>query len=252
MCQQHQSQGHDGSSAASSQSDTNSRPHYNDPFPWHLGAFDAHCHPTDTMSSIASLATLNARVLAIMATRSQDQHLVAQVAAEHGVSDSDSPLNYEGISSSDSGDLASKRTCKVVPAFGWHPWFSYQLYDDTASNSNSENASSTEDAFKIAHYKAVLQPTPKDPTFLSSSPSNPLILIHSIHPQTTHFLPPRTHRRNRPRQGLPSPAAMDPRRRLFSRRGPHPRRARGPAPQPVPRADAAPAGRFAGAAATCG
>ncbi|PNP41729.1 hypothetical protein TGAMA5MH_06322 [Trichoderma gamsii] len=123
------------------------------------------------MSSIASLATLNARVLTIMATRSQDQHLVAQVAAEHGVSDSDSPLNYEDGSSSDStaGDPTSKGTCKVVPAFGWHPWFSYQLYDDTASNSNSEDTS-TEDAFKIAHYKAVLSPTPKDPSFLSSLP----------------------------------------------------------------------------------
>ncbi|PON23615.1 hypothetical protein TGAM01_v207559 [Trichoderma gamsii] len=123
------------------------------------------------MSSIASLATLNARVLTIMATRSQDQHLVAQVAAEHGVSDSDSPLNYEDGSSSDStaADPTSKRTCKVVPAFGWHPWFSYQLYDDTASNSNSEDTS-TEDAFKIAHYKAVLSPTPKDPSFLSSLP----------------------------------------------------------------------------------
>lgn len=175
MCQQHQNQGHDGAPAASPQSNPNNRPHYNDPFPWHLGAFDAHCHPTDTMSSIASLATLNARVLAIMATRSQDQHLVAQVAAEHGVSDSDLPLNHQDDSNSD--DPASKRTCKVVPAFGWHPWFSYQLYDDTASNptysppnSNSENASTTEDAFRIAHYKAVLSPTPKDPSFLSSLP----------------------------------------------------------------------------------
>ncbi|UKZ59897.1 uncharacterized protein TrAtP1_001185 [Trichoderma atroviride] len=174
MCQQHQNQGHDGTPAASPQSDTNTRPRYNDSFPWHLGAFDAHCHPTDTMSSIASLATLNARALAIMATRSQDQHLVAQVAAEHGVSDSDSPLNHGDDSILDG--LASKRTCRVVPAFGWHPWFSYQLYDDTASNhsspnSNPDNATSTtEDAFRIAHYKAVLSPTPKDPSFLSSLP----------------------------------------------------------------------------------
>ncbi|KAM0484534.1 hypothetical protein ACHAPX_001960 [Trichoderma viride] len=168
MCQQHQSQGHDGAPAASPQANTNNRPHQNDPFPWHLGAFDAHCHPTDTMSSIASLATLNARVLAIMATRSQDQHLVAQVAAEHGVSDSDSPMNYEDGSRSDSS--SRERTCKVVPAFGWHPWFSYQLYDDTASNSKSEDTSTTEDAFKIAHYKAVLSPTPKDPSFLSHLP----------------------------------------------------------------------------------
>lgn len=176
MCQQHQGQTHDGATAASPQSDD--RPHYDDPFPWHLGAFDAHCHPTDTMASIASLATLNVRVLAIMATRSQDQHLVAKVATEHGISESDSPLNYEDSSSSDSSsvDPAGKRACKVVPAFGWHPWFSYQLYDDTASNPtysppNPENPdmSATEEA-KIAHYKAVLSPTPKDPSFLSSLP----------------------------------------------------------------------------------
>ncbi|KAL7893688.1 TatD family [Trichoderma sp. SZMC 28014] len=179
MCQHH----HDESPAASSQPDTNSRPHHNDPFPWHLGAFDAHCHPTDTMSSIASLATLNARVLAIMATRSQDQHLVAQVAAEHGVSDSDSPLNYED------GSNSSKRTCKVVPAFGWHPWFSYQLYDDTASNSENASTTTTEDAFKTAHYRTVLQPTPKDPSFLSSlPPPTPLSsFIASTRKQLTSF-----------------------------------------------------------------
>ncbi|KAL6898149.1 TatD family [Trichoderma evansii] len=176
MCQQHQGQAHNRAAAASPQSDA--RPHYDDPFPWHLGAFDAHCHPTDTMASIASLATLNARVLTIMATRSQDQHLVAEVAAKHGISDSDSPLNYENNSSSDSGsvDPASKKACKVVPAFGWHPWFSYQLYDDTASNPTynppkpeDSDTSATEEA-KIAHYKAVLAPTPKDPSFLSSLP----------------------------------------------------------------------------------
>ncbi|GFP53586.1 hypothetical protein ACSS6W_001143 [Trichoderma asperelloides] len=177
MCQQHQAQAQDGAAAASPQPD--GRPHYRDPFPWHLGAFDAHCHPTDTMASIASLATLNARVLAIMATRSQDQHLVAKVAAEHGISDSDSPLNYQGGSSSAdpaSAAPASKTACRVVPAFGWHPWFSYQLYDDTASDPtykppNSENSDTptAEDA-KIAHYKVVLSPTPKDPSFLSSLP----------------------------------------------------------------------------------
>ncbi|KAL7921695.1 TatD family [Trichoderma austrokoningii] len=134
------------------------RPHHNDPFPWHLGAFDAHCHPTDTMSSIASLASLNSRALTIMATRSQDQHLVAKVAAEHGVSDKD------GSSSSDAA------TCKVVPAFGWHPWFSYQLYDDTASNQYNPESSASEDALKMAHYKAVLSPTPNDASFLASLP----------------------------------------------------------------------------------
>ncbi|KAJ4864579.1 tatD related DNase domain-containing protein [Trichoderma breve] len=165
MCQHHHNQPSD---------DTNSQPPpdipvYNDPFPWHLGAFDAHCHPTDTMSSIASLATLNTRVLTIMATRSQDQQLVADVASEHG--------------------------CKVIPAFGWHPWFSYQLYDDsipnpTFSTHNAEDPNkSTEQDAKIAHYKAVLSPTPQDQSFLSSLPTpTPLSsLISSTRQYLTSF-----------------------------------------------------------------
>ncbi|TFA99170.1 Cut9-interacting protein scn1 [Trichoderma ghanense] len=145
--------------------------HGDESFPWHLGAYDAHCHPTDTMSSLSpsSIAALRTRVLAIMATRSQDQQLVADVAADHGINDADSE------SEPDSADTS----CKVVPAFGWHPWFSYQLYDDTVpnptynynpSNTDNHDASAEEDA-KIAHYQAVLSPTPQDRSLLSSLPT---------------------------------------------------------------------------------
>ncbi|KAI9842735.1 MAG: hypothetical protein M1838_002994 [Thelocarpon superellum] len=116
-------------------------------FPWHLGLYDAHCHPTDTMSAISSISDMKARTLAIMATRAQDQTLVADVADRYGAD--------------------SLQGCRVIPAFGWHPWFSHQLYDDCApdSSSNLEDPS----ARKVAHYQAVLTPQP-EPTFLDSLP----------------------------------------------------------------------------------
>ncbi|KAK3391088.1 hypothetical protein B0H63DRAFT_467231 [Podospora didyma] len=134
---------------------------FSDDFPWHVGVCDAHCHPTDTMASIASVGGMRARVLTIMATRSQDQELVAAVAADHGVTD-------QGWLSSPPSPSAGQAVEKVVPAFGWHPWFSYQFYDDDAAESTSD-LSEAAGARKAKHYTAVLSPVP-DADFISSLP----------------------------------------------------------------------------------
>ena len=124
------------------------------PFPWHIPVFDAHCHPTDTMASVASLATMRAAGLTIMATRSQDQHLVADVATSHG---------------------EPGGGCSVVPSFGWHPWFSHQLYDDAGSSTYVAPQDDSDEALhaaKKAHYTTVLAPSrEEDDEFIRSLPT---------------------------------------------------------------------------------
>lgn len=119
----------------------------NDEFPWHLGVFDAHCHPTDTMLSISAIPSMKARALTIMATRAQDQDLVAKVADELGVK-------------------GTNEIPKIVPCFGWHPWFSHQLFDE----SDYAGKDRLDEEERIAHYQAVLHPNPEDKEFLSALP----------------------------------------------------------------------------------
>ncbi|KAJ5758028.1 uncharacterized protein N7511_006722 [Penicillium nucicola] len=113
------------------------------PFPWDIGVHDAHCHPTDTMASVADIPQMKATTLTIMATRGEDQDLVQQTAMSLGKSEQ-SPE-------------------KAIPCFGWHPWFSHQIVDDTDANT----AQTKED-----HYMAVLSPPPiDDHTFINALPT---------------------------------------------------------------------------------
>ena len=125
-------------------------------FPWDLGVFDAHCHPTDTMSSIAEIPQMKARTLTVMATRGEDQDLVLGVA--------------ESMAAEGTGGHS-----RILPCFGWHPWFSYQIYDDTAAGAEAEAGQPITDEVKKAHYEKVLAPSPKDKSdgdhFISALPS---------------------------------------------------------------------------------
>ncbi|KFA69741.1 hypothetical protein S40285_09099 [Stachybotrys chlorohalonatus IBT 40285] len=158
MCQDHATPS--GPSEPKQHEDDGDR---SEPFPWDAGVFDAHCHPTDTMSSIQLIPNMQARCLTIMATRSQDQHLVAQVAGSHAVTSRDELDVKDG-------------SAKLVPAFGWHPWFSHQLFDDTVAQPSYNPPESSEDdeaavrAAKKAHYQAVLAPSPEDAGFIDSLP----------------------------------------------------------------------------------
>lgn len=121
-----------------------------DEFPWHIGIFDAHCHPTDIMSSISLIPKMKARCLTVMGTRAEDQHLVAQVAGKHG------------IKSSSQNDW-TREEC-MVPCFGWHPWFAHMMYldDPTADGEPQQKILTGEE--KISHYQKVLAPNRESPS----------------------------------------------------------------------------------------
>ncbi|CAG7923694.1 unnamed protein product [Penicillium olsonii] len=105
-----------------------------EPFPWEIGVHDAHCHPTDTMASVSDIPHMKTTTLTIMATRGDDQDLVQQTAELCSVQSDTDHID------------------RIVPCFGWHPWFSHQI-----SNSASSDAQN-----KKEHYDAVLTPSPAD------------------------------------------------------------------------------------------
>lgn len=124
-----------------------------EPFPWHLGVYDAHCHPTDVMGHVPSIPGMKASVFTVMSTRGEDQQFVAEVADTYG------------LKSSSTLETASREEC-MIPCFGWHPWFSHQMYDDTLSEPPNIHSND----FKTLHYQAVLTPKPEDTEFLQSLP----------------------------------------------------------------------------------
>lgn len=117
------------------------------PFPWQIGIYDAHCHPTDTLDGLHDIPRMRTRVLTIMATREQDQELVSNAFAANELDPSrlTPDANAEDLQ------------CQILPAFGWHPWFSHHMYDDTDGSAVPEHTE---------HYQRVLQPTPEDEDFL--------------------------------------------------------------------------------------
>ena len=151
MCRQHESNSQHVDVAPQSTAPSGAATGASGPFPWDVGVFDAHCHPTDTMPSVASIPHMKARGLAVMSTRSQDQDLVSQVAMDQGVQ------NPDDLSASPSPER------RFVPCFGWHPWFSYQIYDDTDPGFAYDGTPQQ----KIAHYDKILTPAPSsaDPSF---------------------------------------------------------------------------------------
>ncbi|KAI1143055.1 hydrolase [Hypoxylon sp. FL0543] len=155
MCQQHSGESEPSVSGAPISNNDAGTPL--EPFPWEVGVFDAHCHPTDTMASISSIPDMKVRVLTVMSTRSQDQDLVSDVASRYGVKDSNTTMS--ALSSAEG---------RLVPCFGWHPWFAYQIYDDLSSNPTYDGTSSG----KISHYDKILAPSPssKDASFSEGLP----------------------------------------------------------------------------------
>ena len=123
------------------------------PFPWHLGAFDAHCHPTDTVPSLDNIAGMKTRALTIMATRGQDQRLVADFADKLGVGDG-------AIPALESTNTREKSRGYIIPAFGWHPWFSHQILVDEKDGTPS----------RLDHYRLAISPSPEDDGFIAALP----------------------------------------------------------------------------------
>ncbi|KAJ9137323.1 Cut9-interacting protein scn1 [Pleurostoma richardsiae] len=162
MCAPPSSEDTDGSQAPQSSPPANERTRNDgDDFPWDAGVCDAHCHPTDTMSSVPFIPDMGARCLTVMSTRSQDQDLVASAAEEHGV------RSLEELSRP--GSDASDPPRKLIPAFGWHPWFSHQLYDDTGAAA-AGSFDPSDPKHKAQHYASVLTPPPP-PEFLAGLPA---------------------------------------------------------------------------------
>lgn len=128
-------------------------------FPWHLGVFDAHNHIGERVSSAEHIPGMKARCVAIMATRSQDQHIVASIAESMGASGDDYMIHHGG-------------PCRVIPGFGRHPWFSHELYNDLAATPSicEDEAKRDREAAKSDHYAKILSPLP-EPEFIADLPT---------------------------------------------------------------------------------
>ncbi|OAX82291.1 hypothetical protein ACJ72_03360 [Emergomyces africanus] len=100
------------------------------------------------MASIDDIARMKTATLTVMATRAQDQELVAEVA-----------LRYSSAQNS------ANQKARVIPCFGWHPWFSHQIIDDVNAELNKCTTLSKEE-----HYRSILTPSVKDENLLRGLP----------------------------------------------------------------------------------
>ncbi|KAF5654604.1 Cut9-interacting protein [Fusarium sp. NRRL 25303] len=125
-----------------------------EPFPWHIGVFDAHNHIGERVNSVSDLPKMKSRAVAIMATRTQDQPLIASIVKTHGVK---------------GPECFTKDKTTVVAGYGRHPWFCHELFDDSLETPTYVLSEDVEDA-KAQHYKAVLTPAPTDPAFWRDLP----------------------------------------------------------------------------------
>ena len=163
-------------------------------FPWQLGIYDAHCHPTDTMGSIADIPSMKASILTVMATRGEDQDLVFNAAAamtRTTLAETETE-NRTSLSSTRSIQREREGTIegggRIIPCFGWHPWFSYQLIVDLDIDSKDGllpqlQSSPSPVNNKIDHnhghdhYKIVLTPSPT-----TTDTNNPKSFLSSLPP----------------------------------------------------------------------
>ncbi|KAF8423077.1 hypothetical protein EV426DRAFT_637291 [Tirmania nivea] len=100
----------------------------------HIPIPDSHCHPTDTSSLLSSIPSMRASHLTAMSTNGTDQPLVRE--------------------------LAEKFPERVVPGFGWHPWFSYLIWDDEDPELLAlweTGEEGWEEEFKMRHFGRVLK-----------------------------------------------------------------------------------------------
>jgi Tat protein secretion system quality control protein TatD with DNase activity len=153
--------GEDNDAASLSEDSSSTKGKPSDDFPWHLGVIDAHNHIGERMLTIRDIPDMRSRCLAIMATRSQDQPLVAFIASSGSLA-----LTH-------ADQLRHEDSTTVVPGFGRHPWFSHELYDDLAEKPtfDIELAKRDMNEAKMRHYAAVLTPTPLDVAFVADLPA---------------------------------------------------------------------------------
>ncbi|XHF97967.1 hypothetical protein AWENTII_001542 [Aspergillus wentii] len=123
------------------------------------------------MASIAEIPRMKATTLTVMATRGEDQDLVFQTAAP-----------VEATKSV----TTSRKKERILPCFGWHPWFSHQIFDDEGTRKDEDDPFMTTQ-LKQAHYEKVLTPSPDDETFIFALP-DPKPLSHLISETRTRLL----------------------------------------------------------------